>query len=130
MIYKGYKKLYYKLFIVLLFTLILFTIACSSSETDKAVGVYEFVYERAPLKSYENLDSKMVLDGHGKGEYYREENVHKIKYTFDDPNIVITDSLTGIKYTGTLSEGELHLLDGPEGGGTTSEFLFKSKNSY
>ena len=125
-----FKKKYFNIIIVFLLTLNFLNFACSPSVVDKAVGEYVFVYEKAPLKTYENLDSKFVLDGHGKGEYHREGNIHTIKYTIDDTNIVITDSLTGIKYTGTLSEGELHLLDGPEGGGTTSEFLFKSKNSY
>ncbi len=102
--------------------------ACSlSSEPDGAVGTYYFVYEKAPFKTIDNRDSRMILDGKGGGEYYKEEYVHKIKYKFEAPNIVITDNNTGIVYKGTLEGGELKLLDGELYGTTTSEFLFKSK---
>lgn len=114
-------------FLSSILTLIL--LACSSSlhDIDDAVGVYNFVYEQAPLKRIDSRDSMMILDGYGKGEYHKEGYVHEIKYTFEDPDIVITDKQTGIKYSGTLVEGELLLYDGIEGGRTTSEFLFKSK---
>lgn len=105
---------------------LLFAIA-GCSKVDDAQGKYYFVYEQAPLKRIESRDSMMILDGYGKGEYHKEGYVHEIKYTFKDPDIVITDKQTGIKYSGTLVDGELLLYDGIEGGRTTSEFLFKSK---
>ena len=119
-----------KKILIILSTLLIFLsfTACSfSSEPDGAVGTYYFVYEKAPLKTIYERDSKMILDGKGGGEYYKEEYVHKIKYKFEAPNIVITDNNTGIVYKGTLEGGELKLLDGELYGITTSEFLFKSK---
>ncbi len=99
-------------------------------ETDGAVGEYLFVYEKAPLAYHENLDYKMILDGYGGGEYHKNNNVHKIKYTYDEPNIVITDNMTGIKYKGTLENGKLLLYDGSKTDAMTSEFLFESKYSH
>ena len=73
------------------------------------------------------MNYKFILDGKGGGEYHKEDKVHKIKYKFEDPDITITDNLTGIIYKGTLSDGQLHVYDGKIGDDITSEFLFESK---
>ena len=97
---------------------------------DKARGEYTFVWEKAPLFTRYDVDSKFVLDGFGEGEYHKEGNVHKIKYTFNDPNIEISDKLTGIKYQGTVIDGELELYDGSPDSSMVSHFLFKKKKPY
>lgn len=120
---------------ILCICLIIYFIACLatitscnfSSETDEAAGTYYFVYEKGPIFYRENLDYKMILDGKGKGEYHKEVRVHTIKYKFEDPNIVITDNMTGIVYKGTLSDGKLLVYDGAKSDKMTSEFLFQSK---
>lgn len=106
--------------------------ACTTGEKvpDKARGEYTFVWEKAPLFTRYDVDSKFVLDGFGEGEYHKEGNVHKIKYTFNDPNIEISDKLTGIKYRGTVIDGELELYDGSPDSSMVSHFLFEKKKPY
>ncbi len=116
--------------VILLLVISMTACTLGVSETDGAVGEYYFEYEKAPMTTYIEIDSKMVLDGKGKGEYHREGAVHKITYTFDDPDIVITDKKTGIHYRGTLKEGNLLIYDGGDNETLKSEFLFKSKNAH
>lgn len=124
------RKRFFVIPVILLLVISMTACTLGVSETDGAVGEYYFEYEKAPMTTYIEIDSKMVLDGKGKGEYHREGAVHKITYTFDDPNIVITDKKTGIHYRGTLKEGNLLIYDGGDNETLKSEFLFKSKNAH
>lgn len=118
------------LYLILALGLAFFS-ACSPKTADSSVGEYLFVSEDGPIVNHDYAGDKMVLDGFGGGEYHHKGNVHKIKYTFDNPNISITDDLTGIKYTGTLTGTDLLLYDGnPNTGLMTSEFLFRKKSAY
>ena len=100
--------------------------ACSSGGgKDGAEGTYYFVYEKGPLFVKDNKDYSIVLYGNGKGEYNREGNKHKLKYTFNNPDIEIMDNMTGIKYKGTVSDGDLLFYDGDPDDPTVSEFFFQ-----
>ncbi len=120
--------------VIIVLTFIISSIVLSSCESpkklDSAIGTYYFVYEYGPMYTRDNLNYKIVLDGKGKGEYHKDDSIHKIKYEFDKPDIIIKDNTSGIIYKGTLSKGELLLYDGRIGDDMTSEFLFKSKNTY
>ena len=108
-----------------LFILILLLLGCTIGAIDSAAGTYYLVYEDGPLMDRVDVDYYMMLDGKGSGEYHKDDKVHKINYKFDNPNITITDNLTGIKYSGTLSEGELLIYDGKIDDPMTSEYLFR-----
>ena len=101
---------------------------CSNKEPDGLKGTYYFVYEKGPMFSADNLDYTFTLDGYGKGEYYHKGATHKIKYQYAyDGTIFVTDTITGIKYNGTLIDGELHLYDGNPESITVTEFLYQKK---
>ena len=102
--------------------------SCSlAKETDGAAGTYYLVYENGPTYTRDDVDFKFILDGKGRGEYHKESNIHKVNYKYNNPDILITDNLTGIEYKGTLTEGKLHVYDGPIGDDLTSEFLFQNQ---
>ena len=117
-------------FVALIFAnlLIFLLIGCSiNSEPGEEIGTYYFVYEKGLTYTKTESDNCFILDGKGGGQYQKDEYTHNIKYTYEKPDIVIEDKLTGIKYKGTLSDGKLLVLDGKEGADTTSEFLFQTQ---
>ena len=116
--------------IISVLMIFMLALAACSKTPDGALGEYVFVVENGPIFTKENVDSKMILDGYGSGEYHKKDYVHKIKYTYESPNIEISDSITGIKYNGTLINGELHLYDGDPNSMTVSEFFFQKKSAY
>ncbi len=118
----------FKYYVSSVMIIIVFLIGCTNkAEVDEAVGKYYFVYERAPLHYYDDLDYIMTLDGYGKGEWKREDKIHNIKYTLNGNNIKIEDKLTGIYYNGTVSDGQLHLYDGDPNDMMVTEYMFEVK---
>ena len=106
-----------------------FLTACSNTNMPSgSEGVYYFVYEKGPLFSNYESDNKITLDGKGKGTYLHKGNTHQIKYEYSsNGDINIYDSNTGIRYNGTLKDGDLLLYDEEKDSMTVTEFLF-SKN--
>ena len=97
----------------------------SSGPADGVQGKYWCEWERGPVLSRDKPNYYYTLDGHGKGEYYHKDSTHKIKYTYNsDGTIYITDTISGVKYNGTLENGELHIYDGNKDNVTVTEFLF------
>lgn len=100
-------------------------LACTSSPADGQAGKYMCEWEKGPIYSLDHPNYYYTLDGHGKGEYYHKDSTHKVKYTYSsDGSIKLEDTITGIKYNGTLINGELHIYDGNPESATVSEFLF------
>ncbi|MBR4581440.1 MAG: hypothetical protein IKO32_09420 [Lachnospiraceae bacterium] len=121
------KKSFVKslLILVVLTALLVPAFACSEGPADGQQGKYLCEYEKGPLFSLDYPDYYYTLDGHGKGEYYHKNSTHKVKYTYSsDGTINLQDTITGIKYNGTLKNGELHIYDGNKDSATVSEFLF------
>ena len=82
-------------------------------------------YERGPMFSLDHPNYYYTLDGYGKGEYYHKESTHKVKYTYNsDGTIYLTDTITGIKYNGTLQNGELIIYDGDKNNIMVTTFKF------
>ena len=100
-------------------------LACSSGPADGQQGKYVCEWEKGPIYTLDHPNYYYTLDGHGKGEYYHKDSTHKVKYTYSsDGTINLQDTITGIKYNGTLINGELHIYDGNKDSATVSEFLF------
>ena len=115
------------LFMAILLTMGLCFAACSKT-ADAAGGTYYFVWEKLSTITNTTYDYKFVLDGFGGGEYHHKGSVHKIKYEYQsNGDINIKDTITGIKYNGTLINGELHLYDGNPDSLTVSEFLYRKQ---
>ena len=115
--------------IVLMLLLLAVTFAACSSAPDGAGGECKFVSERVGAVVRMDYDYKFILDGKGGGEYIHKGSSHKIKYSFTDgENIKISDRMTGIVYTGTLIDGELHLYDGNPERMDVSEFVYQKVN--
>ena len=120
------SKLYFITAILLIFVFIIS--ACSSNKVmDNAKGTYNFVYEKGPLISSTEFDYQFILDGYGGGEYIHKGSTHKVKYKLEGTTINLTDTITGIKYTGTLQNGELHIYDGKPNGLNVTEFLYQKQ---
>lgn len=120
------SKLYFITAILLIFVFIIS--ACSSNKVmDSAKGTYNFVYEKGPLISSTEFDYQFILDGYGGGEYIHKGSTHKVKYKLEGTTINLTDTITGIKYTGTLQNGELHIYDGNPNGLNVTEFLYQKQ---
>ena len=95
---------------------------------DGAQGTYDFVKENMAVFSSSTYDYQFILDGMGTGSYLHKGSEHKVKYEYNsvDRSISIKDTMTGIKYTGTLSEsGELHIYDGNPNSPMVSEFYYQ-----
>lgn len=95
---------------------------------DGAQGTYNFVKENMAVFSNSTYDYQFILDGLGTGNYLHKGSEHKVKYEYNsaDHTISIKDTMTGIKYTGTLSEsGELHIYDGNPNSPMVSEFYYQ-----
>ena len=119
-----------KIFIIIAISIIFVLIitACSSNKVmDSAKGTYNFVYEKGPLISSTEFDYQFILDGYGGGEYIHKGSTHKVKYKLEGTTINLTDTITGIKYTGTLQNGELHIYDGNPNGLNVTEFLYQTQ---
>ena len=103
--------------------------ACSGGgEPDGAQGEYLFEWEKLAVITRTDYDYKFILDGHGGGEYHHKGSVHKIKYEYQTSgDINIKDTITGIKYNGTLINGELHIYDGDPNSDMVSEFMYKKQ---
>ena len=120
------SKLYFITAILLIFVFIIS--ACTSNKVmDSAKGTYNFVYEKGPLISSTEFDYQFILDGYGGGEYIHKGSTHKVKYKLEGTTINLTDTITGIKYTGTLQNGELHIYDGNPNGLNVTEFLYQKQ---
>ena len=120
------SKLYFITVILLIYVFIIS--ACSSNKImDGAKGTYNFVYEKGPLISSTEFDYQFILDGYGGGEYIHKGSTHKVKYKLEGTTINLTDTITGIKYTGTLQNGELHIYDGNPNGLNVTEFLYQKQ---
>lgn len=101
--------------------------SCTQKTPDGARGTYIFVYEKGPLFSSTDLDYQFILDGYGGGEYIHKGSTHKVKYKLEGTTINLTDTITGIKYNGTLQNGELHIYDGNPTSVNVSEFLYQKE---
>jgi hypothetical protein len=111
--------------LLLCVALMLPVLGCSSGPADGAQGKYVCEWERGPVLSRDKPNYYYTLDGHGKGEYYHKDSTHKVKYTYNsDGTINLQDTITGIKYNGTLENGQLHIYDGNKDSMTVTEFLF------
>ena len=120
------SKLYFITVILLIFVFIIS--ACTSNKVmDSAKGTYNFVYEKGPLISSTEFDYQFILDGYGGGEYIHKGSTHKVKYKLEGTTINLTDTITGIKYNGTLQNGELHIYDGNPNGLNVTEFLYQKQ---
>ena len=117
---------------VLLAALILSVLTgCGSKMPAGSYGTYELEWESISIIEKTDQDFKFILDGKGGGEYHHKGSVHKVKYTYDESgNIRIDDTITGIRYNGTLLNGELHIYDGNPDSDTVSEFLYKKVYNY
>lgn len=124
---KGRKGL---LLVLSLLVLCFSIAACAMKPLDGAQGTYDFVQENMSIISNTTYDYQFILDGHGVGEYIHKGSNHKVKYEYDSAthSINIKDTMTGIKYNGTLSEsGELHIYDGNPNGTLVSEFFYQRR---
>ena len=120
------SKLYFITAILLIFVFIIS--ACTSNKVvDSAKGTYNFVYEKGPLISSTEFDYQFILDGYGGGEYIHKGSTHKVKYKLEGTTINLTDTITGIKYNGTLQNGELHIYDGNPTSINVTEFLYQKQ---
>lgn len=107
-----------------------FGCASATKPMDGAQGTYDFVKENMAVITNTTYDYQFILDGQGRGNYLHKGSDHKVKYEYNaaDGSIWIKDTMTGIKYTGTLSEsGELHIYDGNPNSITVSEFFYQKR---
>ena len=120
------SRLYFIIAISIFFVFIIS--ACSSNKVmDGAKGTYDFVYEKGPIYSSTEYDYQFILDGYGGGEYIHKGSTHKVKYKLEGTTINLTDTITGIKYNGTLQNGELHIYDGNPTSINVTEFLYQKQ---
>ena len=120
------SKLYFITAILLIFVFIISAYSFNKV-MDSAKGTYNFVYEKGPLISSTEFDYQFILDGYGGGEYIHKGSTHKVKYKLEGTTINLTDTITGIKYNGTLQNGELHIYDGNPNGLNVTEFLYQKQ---
>lgn len=105
-------------------------LGCMPKEADGIQGTYNFVRENMAVISNTTYNYQFILDGFGTGDYIHKGSTHKVKYEYNpvDRSITIKDTITGIKYSGTLSEsGELHVYDGNPNGTLVSEFFYQKQ---
>lgn len=125
-----FTKIFKKMIVIFSCVAVLATLfACGGTPMPGSQGTYYFVYEKGPLVTHTEYDYKITLDGQGSGILYKKGNEHKLKYNYtSDGTITFTDQMTGIKYNGTLTDGDLIFYDGGKDNVTVTEFYYTANN--
>ena len=103
----------------------------NSEALKSAAGTYngqytKFIGDPETAKD-ESRTFSLELNADGTGKHNRDDFEYKVKWNLDGDNFSMTETFLGasIEYTGTLSEGILHIYNGDPNNDLTCEYVYE-----
>ena len=105
------------------------TNAVTPDADSPAIGIWKGTYRKFVGDSVENASDEpfaLELRDNGTGTHYREGTSFDLTWTLDGEDFAMTETFLGsIDYTGTLTDGVLHIFNGDPSNDLTYEYVYE-----